>query len=133
MGIVENKQLITDYFGALAKGDYPSAIAKFADDINWWVLPSSPLGGLYEGKDAVLGLFGSGTGLYDPKVPLSPTVEGMVAEGDKVAAEVVITGRSAKGLDYKNHYHFLFTLRGGKIVAVKEYVDTLYSQKVLFA
>jgi hypothetical protein len=56
----------------------------------------------------------------------------MVAEGDKVAVELVITGRSAKGKDYRNHYHFLFTIRDGKIKAVKEYVDTLYSQKVLF-
>lgn len=132
MGIAESKQVIGEYFGALAKGDYPAAIAKFADDITWWVPPASPMGGTYEGKDAVLGLFGSGTGLYDPSVPLAPEIVGMVAEGDKVAVELVITGRSAKGKDYRNHYHFLFTVRGGKIVAVKEYVDTLYSQRVLF-
>jgi len=132
MGIAENKQVITDYFASLAKGDYPAAIEKFADDITWWVPPSSPLAGTYEGKDAVLGLFASGTGLYDQTVPLAPSVEGLVAEGDKVAAELVITGRTAKGKDYRNHYHFLFTIRGGKIVAVKEYVDTLYSQRTLF-
>jgi ketosteroid isomerase-like protein len=132
MGIAENKQVIAEYFGSLGKGDYPAAIGRFADDITWWVLPASPMGGTYEGKDAVLGLFASGTGLYDASVPLAPTIEGMVAEGDKVAVELVITGRSAKGKDYRNHYHFLFTIRDGKIKAVKEYVDTLYSQKVLF-
>jgi ketosteroid isomerase-like protein len=132
MGIAENKQLISEYFGSLAKADYPAAIGKFADDITWWVLPSSPMGGTYEGKDAVLGLFASGTGLYDPNVPLAPEVVGMVAEGDMVAVELVITGRSAKGREYRNHYHFLFTVRDGKIRAVKEYVDTLYAQKVLF-
>ena len=132
MGIAENKQVVAEYFGCLGRGDHPAAIAKLADDITWWVPPASPLGGTYEGKDAVLGLFASGAGLYDPSVPLAPTIEGMVAEGDEVAVEIVISGRSAKGKDYRNHYHFLFTIRGGKIRAVKEYVDTLYAQKVLF-
>lgn len=133
MGIAENKQLIRDYFGALAKSDYPKALGYFADDITWWVLPSSPLAGTYVGKDAVLELFGKGTGLYDASVPLQPHVVGLVAEGDKVACELVITGRTAKGQEYKNHYHFLFEVKGGKITGAREYVDTLYAQRTLFA
>lgn len=132
MGAEESKRVVREYFANLAKGDYPTALAAFADDITWWVPPSSPLAGTYRGRDAVLGLFAQGTGLYDPSVPLSPTVEGMLAEGDRVAAEVVITGRTAKGKDYRNHYHFLFEIRDGKIRGVKEYVDTLYSQRMLF-
>jgi ketosteroid isomerase-like protein len=97
------------------------------------VLPSSPLAGNYVGKDAVLELFGKGTGLYDASVPLQPQLTGIVAEGDKVACEVVITGRTAKGKDYKNHYHFLFEVKNGKITGAKEYVDTLYAQQTLFA
>jgi hypothetical protein len=133
MGIAENKQVIRDYFGALAKSDYPTALGFFADDITWWVLPSSPLAGTYVGKDAVLELFGKGTGLYDPSVPLQPQVVGLVAEGDHVAVELVITGRTARGQDYKNHYHFLFEVKGGKITGAKEYVDTLYAQRTLFS
>ncbi len=133
MGIAENKQVIRDYFDALAKSDYPTALGFFADDITWWVLPSSPLAGNYVGKDAVLELFGKGTGLYDASVPLQPQLTGVVAEGDKVACEVVITGRTAKGKDYKNHYHFLFEVKNGKITGAKEYVDTLYAQQTLFA
>ncbi len=133
MSASEAKQVIRDYFGALGKGDYPTALGYFADDIVWWVLPSSPLAGTYEGKDAVLGLFGKGTGLYDPSVPLVPEIVGLVAEGDKVACELVITGRTAKGKDYRNHYHFLFEVKGGKITGAKEYVDTLYAERTLFA
>lgn len=133
MGSAESKQVIRSYFDALGKGDYPTALGYFADDITWWVLPSSPLAGSYVGKDAVLELFGKGTGLYDASVPLQPELVGMVAEDDKVAAEVVISGRTAKGHDYRNHYHFLFEVRGGKIRGAKEYVDTLYAQRTLFA
>ena len=133
MGIAENKQVIRSYFDALAKSDYPTALGYFADDITWWVLPSSPLAGTYVGKDAVLDLFGKGTGLYDPAVPLQPQVVGLVAEGDHVACELIITGRTAKGQEYKNHYHFLFEVKGGKITGAKEYVDTLYAQRTLFS
>jgi hypothetical protein len=133
MGIAENKQVIRSYFDALAKSDYPTALGYFAEDITWWVLPSSPLAGTYVGKDAVLDLFGKGTGLYDPAVPLQPQVVGLVAEGDHVACELIITGRTAKGQAYKNHYHFLFEVKGGKITGAKEYVDTLYAQRTLFS
>lgn len=133
MSTSETKRVIQDYFGALAKSDYPTALGFFADDITWWVLPSSPLAGTYVGKDAVLGLFGKGTGLYDPAVPLAPEIVGLVAEGDKVACELVITGRTAKGQDYRNHYHFLFEVKNGKITGAKEYVDTLYAQRTLFS
>jgi len=133
MGIAENKKVIRDYFDALGKGDFPTALDYFAEDITWWVLPSSPLAGTYVGKNAVLDLFGKGTGLYDASVPLSPEVVGLVAEGDKVACELIIGGRTAKGQDYKNHYHFLFEVKGGKITGAKEYVDTLYAQRTLFS
>jgi ketosteroid isomerase-like protein len=133
MGIAENKKVIRDYFDTLGKGDFPTALGYFAEDITWWVLPSSPLAGTYVGKNAVLDLFGKGTGLYDASVPLQPEVVGLVAEGDKVACELIISGRTAKGQDYKNHYHFLFEVKGGKITGAKEYVDTLYAQRTLFA
>ena len=133
MGIAENKQVITEYFGSLAKGDYPAAIGKFADDITWWVPPSSPMAGTYEGKDAVLGLFASGTGLYDPSVPMKISVEDMVAEGASVCVQFVLEAKTARGRDYKNHYHFVFKIRRGKIALVKEYVDTKYAHDLLFA
>ncbi|MBZ0253336.1 MAG: nuclear transport factor 2 family protein [Candidatus Methylomirabilis sp.] len=132
MGVAENKAVVEGYFGALNKQDFPTVIGTFADDVTWWVPPSSPLAGLYKGKEAVLGLFGKGTGLYDPTVPMQARIEGMVGEGDYVAAQVIIKARTAKGKDYENHYHFLFKVQGGKFKEVKEYVDTLYSQKTLF-
>ena len=44
-----------------------------------------------------------------------------------MTVQTTITGRTAKGEDYRNHYHFAFQLRGGQIALVKEYVDTLYA------
>ena len=40
--------------------------------------------------------------------------------------------KTASGEPYRNHYHFFFRIRGGRILSVKEYVDTLYAQRMLF-
>jgi ketosteroid isomerase-like protein len=90
------------------------------------------MAGLYEGKAAVLGLFAKGVGLYSPTDPFRVTVDELVAEADTVCAQVIIEAKTAKGRDYRNHYHFVFKLRDGLIRGVKEYVDTQYAHQVLF-
>jgi uncharacterized protein len=127
-----NKQLIRDYFDAVGTGASDKVVAAFADDIVWWVPPSSPMAGTYEGKDAVLGMFAKGVSLYAPK-PMTIEILGMVADDRKVAAEIHITATTAKGAEYSNFYHFLFEIEAGKIKGVKEYVDTLYAQRTLFS
>lgn len=49
----------------------------------------------------------------------------IIAEGDKVMVESFNGGKSFDGRDYDNTYIYLFTFRDGKILEVKEYLDTL--------
>jgi hypothetical protein len=126
-----NKALVRRYLRAMTSGD-PALPDLLTEDVTWWVPPSSPLGGLKQGKAAVLELMGSGIGLYDASVPFGIEVETIVAEGEWVALQMVMTARTAKGKPYRNFYHWAFRLRGGRICAVKEYVDTLYAQRMLF-
>ena len=130
MGTEETKALVRRYFDAMKAGS-PALPELLADDVSWWVPPSSPLGGLHEGKPKVLALMAQGVGLYDG--PLAITIESLIAEGDRAAVQLVIDGRTAKGAPYHNAYHFAFRVRDGKICAVREYVDTLYAQQTLFA
>ncbi len=127
-----NKELVRRYLRAMSSGD-PALPDLLTDDVTWWVPPSSPLGGLKEGKPAVLAFMGSGIGLYDATVPFGIEVEAMVADDEWVAVQMVMTARTAKGADYRNFYHWAFRVRDGRICAVKEYVDTLYAQRMLFA
>jgi uncharacterized protein len=131
MGTPEHKRLVRDYFDRVSKGD-PTALDALADDVTWWVPPGSDMAGLYEGKQAVLGLFGKGMTLYSQTDPMKVTVDELIAEADTVCAQVVIEAKTAKGKEYRNHYHFVFKIRDGKIRAVKEYVDTQYAHEVLF-
>jgi len=55
---------------------------------------------------------------------LKMTVKSLIAEGDKVAVEVESWGELQNGRVYNNEYHFLMTIRDGKIHEVREYLDT---------
>ena len=131
MGAAENKKLIETYFERISTGD-PKLSEMLADEVTWWVPPGSDMAGLYEGKAKVLELMGSGIGLYDQTVPMQIDVQEMVAEGNTVCVQFVLSAKTAKGRDYRNHYHFVFKTKRGKISAVKEYVDTKYAHDVLF-
>lgn len=48
----------------------------------------------------------------------------VTAEGDRVALESQTRGTLPDGRVYTNHYHYLFTFRDGKVLQVKEYMDT---------
>lgn len=125
----DTKALVQRWFDAMRAGsrELPDLLT---DDASWWVPPSSPLGGLHEGKAKVLALMARGVGLYDGALEI--TIESLIAEGDRAAAQLVIDGRTAKGEPYHNFYHFAFRARDGRICAVREYVDTLYAQQKLF-
>ena len=131
MNAAANKAVIREYFERVQRGD-PGVADLIAEDASWWVPPASPLGGVYEGKARVLELMGSGVDLYDPAAPMRIQVEEMVAEGEWVCVQLVIEATTARGDAYRNHYHFAFRLRDGQILAAKEYVDTLYAQRMLF-
>jgi ketosteroid isomerase-like protein len=132
MDAAANKRLIETYFDKIAKGD-PTLPEMLADDVVWWVPPGSDMAGTYRGKPAVLEMMGKGIGLYSPTEPMRISVEKIVAEGDDVCVQFVLEATTAKGRRYRNHYHFAFALRGGKISSVKEYVDTKYAHDVLFS
>jgi ketosteroid isomerase-like protein len=125
-----NKQIVQSYFESLAKGD-GRAIEWLADDVRWWVPQGSSLGGSYQGKPAVLELMGRGVDLYSPDVPMRIDVQSLVAEGDRVCAEVEITAVTHDDRPYCNQYHFALRLRDDRIVEVKEYVDTRYVYDML--
>jgi ketosteroid isomerase-like protein len=127
-----NKALVRRFFEGMSRGD-ASLPELLADDVAWWVPPTANLGGLYEGKAKVLGLMGSGVALYDAKTPMKVEIEQLVAEGEWVCVQMVLEARTARGEDYRNHYHFAFRVRDGRIALVKEYVDTLYADRKLFA
>lgn len=132
MSAADNKRLVRRYFEAMRNGD-PELPQLLADDVTWWAPPSSELGGLHAGKDAVLRLMASGTGLFDLGHPMETVIERIIAEEDWVSVQMTLEARTARGDDYRNHYHFAFRVADGRICEVREHLDTLYAQQKLFS
>ena len=131
MGTRENKAVVQAYFDAVNKGHLTDDLLDFmTDDVTWWIQQASPSAGLYEGKTGVKRLFAIDIPIFS--APLEVRVLRMLGEGDLVAAEAEIRTRNKDGKVYLNQYTFWMQLRDGKICAVREYLDTLYAQQVLF-
>ena len=52
------------------------------------------------------------------------TIHTLTAEDDRVAIEAEIIGELPDGRVYTNVYHYLMWFRDGKVLRVKEYLDT---------
>jgi ketosteroid isomerase-like protein len=131
MSIEANKKLVTEFFAHFKRKEVQQVLDKMTPDATWWI----------GGKPDLFPICGTKTKaeigeLLMSLVPttkdgLAITPSGMVAEGDKVAVEAESLGVLGNGRTYNNFYHFLITVRDGKISSVKEYLDTMHTADVL--
>jgi ketosteroid isomerase-like protein len=125
MKLQENKHAVLGFCAHFKRAAIADLLDGMSEDATWWILGKPHLfsGAGTKSKADMERIWG---GLFrHMKDGLQMTVIGMVAEGDKVAAEIRSHADLTDGRSYENQYHMLFTLRQGKIVEVKEYADTL--------
>jgi ketosteroid isomerase-like protein len=133
MSTEHNKATAAEFFARFSASDIPGALATMTDDATWWIPGKpelSPTAGMYQ-KDRITKLFLAM--LRQLKSGLKMTPKGMVAEDDRVAVEVVSEGDLKNGRLYRQEYHMLLEFRGGKICAVREYLDTQHAHAVWIA
>lgn len=127
----DNKAIVAEFFEIFSKGDVSGVIDRMHDDGSWWVsgaiegmsgtYPKATLGGLLDGARA---LYREGA------LRITPT--SMTAEDDRVAVEATSFATMEDGRIYANSYHFLVTLRDGKVATVREYMDTIHARETFF-
>jgi ketosteroid isomerase-like protein len=121
------RTVIERYVAAVEQRDMETVRELFAEGATWWLGGELPLSGTWRGRDAILGDFlGSIPRLYDPD-SISIEVTSLIADGDVVALEWTSRAVTAAGEDYENRCAGVFTVRDGRIVAVREYMDTQYA------
>ena len=129
---IDNKQVMERYVAALEAGDAEAVRGFFAEDATWWLVGDLPMSGTWEGRDAIMDdFFGTAMAHYELG-SISLAVTGMVAEGERVALEWTSRARTTAGEPYENFCIGVFTLRDGRIAAVREYMDTAYAHRVAF-
>lgn len=130
MTIETNKRLVEEFFSAIANRDLATAFAMIHDDVAWWSAGGENLAssGTLNKAAFMQSIEGMGA-IFAGPMELTPV--SMVAEGDRVAVELVGHAPLKDGRNYDNLYHLQITFKDGQIIAVREYHDTLYAKIVL--
>ena len=126
-----NKALVASFFETFSTGNVPAIIDAMSDDGSWWVSGKlEGMSGSYTAAGLAPLLVGANAGYKAGALRITPT--GMIAEGDKVAVEANGYAELLDGREYDCQYHFLITIRGGKVADVKEYMDTQHAKETFF-
>jgi hypothetical protein len=135
MSATANKKLIEQIFAAAGNPD-PTArdralfTASLADDAKWTVTGQYSWSRTFSGKDAILnGLHGH---VRSRLVDRARTVaHRFIADGDHVVVEAKGDNLTKEGVRYDNDYCLVFALQDGKIMEVREYCDSVLTEKAL--
>lgn len=120
MSTEQNKKIALGLLDNLSNGNVEGVLDALAESATWWVAGVSGAKNKQE-MGGQLKNFGAAF----PK-GIEITVDGAIAEGDRVAIEAHSYGEVFNGKIYQNKYHFLIEVRNGKVQLVKEYMDTLH-------
>jgi len=123
MSIEENKSIAVKLFENLSTLQIDAVLDALADDGRWWVL-----GGTYFGQTLDKDRFRKQLKALATAVPsgLNLKISRVIGEGDVVVVEAEGRGQATGNKIYNNHYVWVLTLRDGKVLEGKEYMDTLH-------
>lgn len=135
MSATANKRLIEEIFAAAGNPD-PAArdralfVASLADDAKWTVTGQYSWSRTFTGKQSILNdLHGHVRSLL---VERARTIaHRFMADGDHVVVEAKGNNLTKTGVRYDNDYCLVFRLEDGKIREVREYCDSVLTEKAL--
>ena len=135
MSAEANKKLMQEIFAAAGNPD-PAVrdrslfIASLADDVTWVVTGQYSWSRTFTGKESILNdLHGHVRSLL---VDRSRTIaHRFIADGDHVVVEARGNNLTKTGVRYDNEYCLVFRLANGKIREIREYCDSVLTEKAL--
>jgi len=120
------ERTVLAFFGALGTGDLMGARALMAPDMTWTVMGRGvPGAGEHRGPDAIFAVIAPIRALFEPGSPII-TLRRMTSNETTVVMETHGGGRFADGRPYDNNYVMSLDITDGKVVALREYMDTYY-------
>jgi uncharacterized protein len=129
----DSTSVLRQYVSAVESGDEKAMRDLFAEDAGWTLAAGKlPISGTWKGRDAILNDFlAAALSHYEPgSVQLEIT--GMTCEDDRAVLQWTSRARTRDGRPYENECIGVFTIRDGKIYAVREFMDTLYASDTAF-
>jgi ketosteroid isomerase-like protein len=123
----QNKKITKEFFEALSNGS-DKYLDFYTDESIIWTAGNNAIGGTRT-KEEVVSFAQNILAAFPTGIKFNIT--GMTAEGDRVAVEINGEAMHASGATYNNQYHFLLIIKDGKILELKEYMDTQLAAKIL--
>jgi ketosteroid isomerase-like protein len=135
MSAAANKKLMQEIFAAAANPD-PAVrdralfAASLADDATWVVTGQYSWSRSFTGKDAIMNdLHGHVRSLLAERV--RTVAHRFIADGDHVVVEARGDNLTRTGVRYDNDYCLVFRLESGRIKEIREYCDSVLTEKAL--
>jgi uncharacterized protein len=120
MGV--NSKVVETAYAAFGRGDIPAIIEMLSDDVDWRSPETLPHGGAFQGKGGVMKFFEGIGAAWDTDFGIDIDIV------DDLGADAgigVVRGRGTLRGGGRAEYNavHIFTVRDGKIVRFREYVD----------
>lgn len=124
-----SKAIVRHFFEVFSTGNIPTIGECLHENLSWWVAGSLPgLSGTYDKHGICTLLSGVSTVYVGGALPM--TVVDMIAEGDRVSVELQCRATLHDGRVYANQLHVFIELCEGKLLRVREYLDTAHCHDI---
>jgi len=130
-----NKKLIQDIFAAAGNPD-PAVrdralfVTSLSDDAKWVVTGQYSWSRTFNGKESIMNdLHGHVRSRLAERT--RTLAHRFIADGDCVAVEAKGDNVTREGVRYDNDYCLVFRLQGGKIKEIREYCDSVLTERAL--
>lgn len=128
----DSNELLRHYLDALTAGDLVAVADSFAEDATWLIHGTLPIAGTKHGRAEIMEFLTGAASLFQPDTRTF-TWGDVTTDADRAVLEWRVRGvASATGRPYDNAYCGVFRFAGGRIVEVREYLDSLHVAEVLF-
>jgi uncharacterized protein len=126
------RAVVERYVAAVEAGDGAAIRDSFSETATWRVFGDMPMSGTWRGRDTIIDEFLAGALAHYEPGSIRLDITAVVADGDHAVVEWTSRARTRRGEPYENFCVGVFTVRDGKIQAVREYMDTAYATRMLF-
>ena len=117
-------------FHHLEVGDKEGFFKNVADDVNWKVMGTHPLAGVYLSKqDFISSTFDRLDRVIEGKLSLKVT--NILVQDDIAVVELEAVSTALNGMPFNNTYCWIVQFKDNVIIDVRAYVDSALVQKVI--
>ena len=127
------ERTVAAFFAALGAEDWEATRSLMDQNVLWSVMARGVPGeGSHRGADAIFEFIRPIRALFEPGSP-QITLRTLVSSGNLVIMESHGGGRLRDGRSYDNHYVMAVEVDGGRVTALREYMDSYYVHELLKA